>query len=121
MFRGHNQTLTKGTITMCMQDVLIGRKSQAFQVVQTVPVTSIVLLESDSNRFSIVISPPSAGTLTLSFAETAIANEGIRIDTTGEPFILTLKEHGSLVTRRITAIMSAGSIPIGIWIARFEE
>lgn len=104
-----------------MQDVKIGRQSQAFQIVQTVPATSIVLLDADAKRFAIVISPPSAGTLTLSMNDTAIANEGIRIDTTGEPLKLTLKEHGSIVTRRITAIMSAGSIPIGIWISRFEE
>lgn len=106
---------------MCMQDVIIGRKTGSYQVTPTINATSTILLPADDKRFAIVISNPSAGVLTLSFADPAVANQGIRIDTGSEALILTLKEHGNMVTRKIMAIMSAGSIPVGVWVSRFED
>jgi hypothetical protein len=106
---------------MCMEDVRIGRDSGSTQQIVEMTTTPRPIVEVDQFRTTLIISAPSAGILTLSFLPTVTANNGIRLNTTDPPLILTLQKHGSIVTRMIYGIMSAGTINIGVWTAQLTK
>ena len=71
-----------------------------------VALTTTSFLEESSDRVGLIINAPLTDYFTISLEETAILNEGITLYAGNEPLILTLAEHGQLVTLSWSAISS---------------
>ena len=88
------------------------------QVQESVTTTSTDLLDADDTRTALVISCPIANRITISLQQIAVDAEGIMLFAGGSPLSLNEEEHGDIVKRKITAIASAGTREIGIFIVK---
>lgn len=94
---------------MCMEDVRIGRATQAAESQQAVGVASAQIVAASPNCFSLIFSPPVVGNITLSTVTPVVLNAGYNLSAGGPPLILTLEQHGAMVTKAWFAIGSAAT------------
>lgn len=81
----------------------------------TAGVSSQVVLEESSDRIGLIFNAPNAGgRLTLSLEAEATLDQGLTLYPENEPLILTLQDHGQLVTLGWSVIGSAADIPLTI-------
>lgn len=86
--------------------------SQRYEDVQT---TSFSFIEAIPNRVGLIISSPLVSSITISLDKTAVFGQGgITLHPTTEPLMLSLQEHGDLVSRAWSAISSSGTESISI-------
>lgn len=100
---------------MCMEDVRIMRKTQIGQRNVGVQLTSTPLLDANPNRIALVISCPSTNRVTLMIDQAAVLDLGITLYPLGTPFVLSLMEHGNLVTRALNAITTVAPQNVNVW------
>jgi len=89
---------------MCCEDVAIGRKVNSAQFSVDVGTSSVQVLSPSLDRYSLILCPPLAGTITYSSEQVAVAGDGIVLVAGGGPVRLTLKDHGNLVRSGWSAI-----------------
>ena len=95
---------------MCIEDVRIGRATRGAVITSVLSNVAVVeILPEDSSRFAIVIGAPTAGTAFVSDKNDVTVLSGIPIAVGQSPLVLTLKEHGELVTQKLFALASAGT------------
>ena len=64
---------------------------------------STSFLEESSDRIGIIVNAPLTNRFTLSLANGAVLDEGITLYPGNDPLILTVEQHGQLVTLSWTA------------------
>jgi hypothetical protein len=107
---------------MCLQDIQIGRKSNGTQYIVAISnATSRQLVPANIQRVALIISPPASGYITVSFANTAVIDQGINIPSSSPPVILTIENTKGLLTRPMTVIHSAAAMSLGVWESSFDE
>jgi len=106
---------------MCMEDVKIGRKTGSTQRTVTLNTTSQDVVDADAKRFSLILNAPTSGRVTYSLRPTATDLNGIVLYATMQPLVLNLKDHGAIVTSRLTAITNTGSQVTTIVETRFDD
>lgn len=80
----------------------------------TVSVAGGQVLPPNHKRRVLIISPPSAGVVSLSFGESAVANTGIVLSSTGTtPLVLRWADGDDFITQPLFAISTlAGVLPV---------
>lgn len=104
-----------------MEDIRIGREGKSTQYHVNVDVASSPFIEANKQRTCLIISRPVTNYFTISFYDAAVLDQGINIYPGGNPFILNIQQHGSLVTRRMTVIGTVGLQTIGVWEEKVEQ
>jgi hypothetical protein len=100
---------------MCMEDVLIGRKTISADVTVVVDATPKMLVAASLDRYCLIISPPLAGQVTIGFdANHVTSGSGIVIPSGADPLVLTIQEHGDIVRRAIFAAVDAPPRNVGV-------
>ena len=92
----------------------LGRQTVSIQRKINVDTTSTLLLEESTDRISIIVNSPASFKFTMSLASTAVLDEGISVYLNNRPIILTLAEHGQLVTLAWTAISETSAQDVTI-------
>lgn len=90
------------------------RKTTSSQQTVSVGTSSGSLTLAAPNRVAIIIGAPPTNRFTLSLQTTAVLDQGITLYPTQEPLILTVEEHGDLVTRAWTAISATASQSVSV-------
>lgn len=99
---------------MCREDIRIMRRSHSTCRTKSVTTTSTQLVGYSTDRISLIISAPSAGTLWITTDTEAVVGAGFPLVAGDPPFRLNLLYDGESVTKTWLAIMSAGTISIGV-------
>lgn len=89
---------------MTPQGIATGRRTTSSQSNQTVATTSNYFLSPAPTRVAVIVSAPATNRFTLSLAEPAVLDQGITLYPGKNPLILTVEEHGDIVTKLWTAI-----------------
>lgn len=92
---------------MCMEDVKIGKAAICTETVVAVGAASGLLIAAAPTAFSLLISPPSAGTITISTINPAVLGAGFNL-AAGQPMLrLNVEQDGNCVSKAWFAIASA--------------
>jgi len=81
----------------------------SIQTTTSVGTSSTALLDALPNRIAVIINVPPTNRFTLSLESTAVIDEGITLQSNGNPVIFTIAQHGELVTRAWSAISATSS------------
>lgn len=93
---------------MCMEDVRIGRRSVTTMENVVVTTTAKIAIPPDPHRLSLVIGPTVSGNCTLSLNPGVPNSYGFPLGTSTAPLVLSLQQHGDIVTRGWHAVSSMG-------------
>jgi hypothetical protein len=97
---------------MCCEDVKIDYAKHAIGRLFAVTNGSLELFAADPYRWSITVSPPPSGTLTVIPDAVASNNSGILLTNNMLPITFDRYHHGNLVGKAWFAIHSAGGVNI---------
>ena len=106
---------------MCKEDVRLARKAGGYSYTRSVAQSAVSLVDTDRNRYALVISAPLAGNLLLSWGEQPTTAAGVVIPAGAGPLVLDIQHHGALVTEQVWAIMDAGTVNIGVAVSSLSE
>jgi len=81
----------------------------------SVSTASIELCSPSPDRVLLVICPPSTGTLTISIGTSVVAGEGMNLQVSDSPMVITAEQMKDLSFRGWKGIMDAGSATIGVF------
>lgn len=84
------------------------------QISATIGATATTVLGANAHRRRLVISPPNAGRVTLSFNNTATLDGGITIQAGTSPRTISREEYGDLIRGPVSAIADAAGRTVGI-------
>lgn len=90
-------------------------ESMASQGKRDIATTSTILVPYEPKRKALVICRPPTNEITVSYREAAVANQGIILDTTDPPLILSRALHGDLVRGPFYAISDTAAQVITYW------
>ena len=91
---------------MNLDAIATGRQTTSSQQVVSVGTSSTSFLKAAPRRVAIIVSAPQTNRVTLSLDPSAILDQGLTLQPSTDPLVLTVERHGDLVTRRWTAISS---------------
>ena len=87
---------------MCMEDIRIMRKTHSGTSFTRIVVGSATpLVQANKNRVALIISPPLVTAISLDINEVTADSGGIVLAVGSNPLVLSLADHGDLVTRKI--------------------
>lgn len=95
---------------MCCEDVKIAKTIEPITKTLGLTTSAQKILEPNDKRRTLILNSTGSGVVTYAPANSVTANEGIRLAGSANPVILTLKDHGQIVTKGWSVIHSAGSV-----------
>lgn len=99
---------------MCWEDVTIGTMIGSGEKQITTDGLQQSVVGSNPNRATLMLFPPSSGTLNVSTVPGVTTTTGIRLSASVPPLILTLEEHGTIVQREWFGIGSAAGLSFSV-------
>src|SRR5262249_1106968 len=87
------------------------------EYVVAVATTKTLLLPMDESRVSAIISAPVTNPMTLTFSQDAAVTTGLGVPGGGQPVLLSLAMHGSIVRGPIYATIAVAGETITVWAA----
>lgn len=84
------------------------------QTSATVGATASTILGANAHRRRLVISPPSAGRVTITFNNAATLDAGLTIQTGVQPKTISREEYGDIIRGTVSAIADAAGRTIGV-------
>lgn len=85
---------------MCIEDVRMGRQSNAqTQSTAIAAGGTAQVLPADPFRYCVILSPPSAGSITYNIRPNPADGEGLTFHQGSSPIALDIQSHGDLVRR----------------------
>ena len=81
----------------------------------TVDTNSTEIVSPSPDRVLLIICPPSTGTLTISIGTSVVAGEGMNLQVSDSPMVITAEQMKDLSFRGWKGIMDAGSATIGVF------
>jgi hypothetical protein len=82
---------------MCCEDIQIGRKSRGVELVINVTNAAYPVVPADLNRISILFLGGTAVNNVVTTKQPTTNVDGLRCNSTSNPTLLTLAEHGDIV------------------------
>lgn len=100
---------------MCMEDVRIGRETNATDIIVVVASTPTQLVGGSSKRYCLIFSPPTAGRITIGRDSNHVSDGGGLVLAAGcDPLVLTIQDHGDLVRGPWYAANDGTSRTVGV-------
>ena len=99
----------------------MNKQSASAQRKVSIATTSTLLVEADPRRKALLVCRPPTNEITLSLKEAAVANQGVILDTTDPPLLLTAALHGAMVRGPIYAISDTAAQVITFWETSSDE
>lgn len=95
---------------MCIEDIRIGRRTVTRELRAIIANTSGIFVQSSPKRTVLVFLPPPSGVLTLSMDDPVTGNQGIVLNTSSPPIVMTVQQWGDVTKRNFFAIHSVGGV-----------
>jgi hypothetical protein len=104
-----------------MEDIRLGRRSPGRQVIVSVATSDGAFVPYAPDRTSLIVQAPLTNRITLSFADPAVADQGIVLYPQGTPLVLDVQHHGALVHGPIRAISDTAAQTVAWWETSLED
>lgn len=98
-----------------MEDIKIGRMSQAKSTVTSVGTSATKIMARDARRTSVIVGSSAAGDVWVGPDNTVAASSGMLISNGAGPIYLDVQKHGQWVTGELWAITSTSAKNIAVW------
>lgn len=106
---------------MCLEDIRIQRKSTSSERTVLVPNASITLVSPSADRTFLMISTPNTNDIFITTNPPASSTNGMRLQVGQSPLILTLLQHGDIVTKGWYAISPTADETVTVFETSFVD
>lgn len=106
---------------MCLEDIRIQRKTTSSEKTVVVTDTASLLVGPSEDRTCLIISTGDANDIFISTNGTPSATNGFRLQAGQSPLVLTLLQHGDIVTKGFMAVSPTDDEVICVWETSFED